>query len=270
MFDIHCHLLPALDDGPRNLNESLDLAEQAVEDGILKAIVTPHYLEETKNTVFINRFREEFERTREKIQESGSSLLIFPGAELFFYSAASLLACIEEPGLRVHETPFFIVELPMLELPSDLEDALFYSRLEGYSPILAHPERNRQVSQNPEILYPFVENGIYLQLDAGSLTGQFGPQVRMAAKKLLESNLVHFIGSDGHDCRNRPMKLGAAAEILEKWKMAKKIDKLVWENPEALIANGSVLPTGQIRHPGNLNRNPLGRLFDRFRRKEAV
>ncbi len=270
MFDIHCHLLPTLDDGPRNMNESLDLADQAVQDGIIKAIATPHYLEETKNSVYINRFKEEFERTREKLKESGSSLLIFPGAELFFYSTASLLACIEEPGLRMFETEYFLVELPMLELPVDLDDALFYSRLEGYFPILAHPERNRRVAQNPEILYPFVENGIYLQLDANSLLGNFGSQVRMAARKLLECNLVHFIGSDGHNCRTRPMILSGAAEILEEWKMADKIDRLFWENPEAIITGGNVQVTGQTRHPGKLKKNPLGRLLDRFRRRVAV
>jgi protein-tyrosine phosphatase len=199
MIDLHCHILPAVDDGAADIEESLAIARQLASEGVTRVAATPHLDPENHRGVSAERVRELVSQLREKVRDAGIAIDIVPGHEIFLtpevpdllsQGAAQSLA-----GGRavLVELSFFAEERPLF-----LDDTLFRLQLEGFRPILAHPERYPFVRRDPSVLEPLVSRGVVMQLTAQSLSGLQGPQVRKTAEVLLRKGLYQVASSDRH------------------------------------------------------------------------
>ncbi len=216
MIDIHCHMLPGVDDGPRTMDESLAMARMAVEDGIRGVLCTPHWHpmiwpnEREHIALAVDQFREYLQAERIPLE-------VWAGSELSLDS--ELDAGLEGGRLgTLNGGPWVLLELPGAVPPPGIDDYLWHFNQRGYKVVLAHPERYDYVQRDPARLYSWVGMGVAVQITASSLLGRLGPETAALCRLLLEHRLVHFVASDSHGTRSRRPLLGkalqAAAEIV--------------------------------------------------------
>jgi protein-tyrosine phosphatase len=216
LTDLHCHMLPGIDDGSKTMEQSLAMARIAVEDGITTTVVTPHHL----NGVYRNpaqRIREGIERLNEALQRVGIGLNLLPGSELHLTPelpgelAAGTALTIANQGRAV------LVELPVHTVPVGSEQLLEDILAQGLTPVIAHPERNSELRRNPQRLTDWVELGCLAQVTVQSCTGRFGEAVQQAARTMIRSGCIHVAASDAHRDRRRVPQLTPAREPIARW-----------------------------------------------------
>ena len=202
MVDIHCHILPGLDDGPDSLDESLKMAEMAIEDGITHVVGTPHANDEFKFSPELVRER------RDELQRLvGDRLQLATGCD-FHLSFENLQDIHQNPQkYTIHQKQYLLVELADFAIPPTMDDTLHHLQLEGLSPIITHPERNGLIRAKPERLYRWLHQGCFVQITAGSLLGRFGEHTMRLVEKWLAEDRVHFFASDAHNLSGRPLAL---------------------------------------------------------------
>jgi protein-tyrosine phosphatase len=236
MIDLHCHILPGVDDGARSLEESLSMAKQAVEDGIHSIVATPH----TLNGIYLNRVREVTSKVaalQKTLSENHIELRLYAGADV--HLCPRLLERIESGDACTigNGRKYLLLEFPSQAIPKAVRDEIFCLKLNGITPIITHSERNAVIQHNLDVLYELVSMGVLSQVTAMSLTGDFGMFVRHSAEMLLKHRLVHIIASDAHSPDNRPPVLSnaveLAAEILGNYEEA---ERMVNEVPSAILA----------------------------------
>ncbi len=215
MIDIHCHILPGVDDGAKTIEDSMKMAKEAVDEGIHKIIATPHHKNgqyENEKIVVLDKVAE----LNTRLKAEGIPLTILPSQEVRLfgewmeeYEKGSILPLAEG-------SPYVMIEFPSSSIPR-FADKLFYEmQLRGFIPVIVHPERNQEIVQNPDKLYHLVKNGALTQITAASLVGAFGKNVQKFSKSLIEANLTHFIASDAHNITNRNFKMREAFDYVEK------------------------------------------------------
>jgi protein-tyrosine phosphatase len=233
--DIHCHMLPEIDDGATDWDESLAMARLAVNDGIATVIVTPHQLGNFR----CNQAAEIRRRTADlqsRLHAAGVPISVLPGADVRIDAdLVEQLACGEVLTLGDHRR-HVLIELPH-ELYLPLEPLLARLAPLNIMAILSHPERNEGVLRKPAVLAPIVEGGCLLQVTAGSLCGTFGPRCQQLAEWLIGQGLVHFIATDAHGSRSRRPLMRRAFERVVELTDAQTAIELCSTNPE-LVANG--------------------------------
>lgn len=215
MIDIHCHILPGVDDGAKDLQDSLALARGAVAEGIKTIIATPHH----KNGHYENKKDEILAKTAElnqALQEENVPLTVLPGQEtrifgeiLDDYRNGDILT-INNGG------KYLFIELPSDHVPYYTEQLLFDIQLAGLVPIIVHPERNKGFLERPEMLFQLVKKGALTQVTGASLAGFFGKKIRKFSLQMVEANLTHFVASDAHNMVNRTFKMNEAFTVLDK------------------------------------------------------
>lgn len=196
MIDLHCHLLPALDDGPADLQTSLQMARTALREGIDTVVATPHVNLEFATEA--QAIRDGAEELRAALAEEDLSLSVLTGAEIALPRLVGL-ADDELRALCLGSSSCALIESPYATAGPLIEDALFDLRLRGFRPLLAHPERCPEFQRDIARLARLVENGMFCSLTAGSVAGRFGSTVKRFARRLLQENLVHNLSSDAHD-----------------------------------------------------------------------
>ncbi len=237
MIDIHCHILPGLDDGARDLDESVEFCRIALEDGIRTIVATPHMFDGLYSVARNDIFKA-IDRLRRRLEKEGIDLEIVPGAET--HVAFDLPNRIERKEIvtLADGGRYILLELPPEIVPMGLNDLLFRLRLSGFTAILAHPERNYAIQSNPEILDKIVEAGHLSQLTADSITGGFGEQAEQCSQKLLRAGLCHMVASDAHSIPNRPPVLSEARKEVRRL-VGKEGEKAVFEENPARAVKGS-------------------------------
>lgn len=237
MIDLHSHILPGLDDGPDSLEGSLELARAAVADGIEAIAATPHVRDDYPTTP--DEMETALERLRAAVRDEGIPLEILAGGELDIERLSMPTEDLRRFGLG-GSTTHLLVETPYAGWPLDLAERLFRLRALGFSPVLAHPERNAEVQADPEgRLGPIVEAGTLVQLTAASVDGRIGRRARAASERLLELELAHLIASDAHTPSIRAVGLSAAAEAVGDAELARWLTRDV---PAAVVADESPPP----------------------------
>ena len=233
MIDIHCHILPGLDDGPESLDESLDLCRTAAADGVSCIVATPHYKPGTY--VFTGpRIIESVNVLQAAVHSIGLDIRLLPGAEVTV--SPEMSADLKRGGhLTLNQGRYFLAEFSPLSVPAGWDTFLLSFQKEGLTPIIAHPERNAWFVHHPEALAAAVQGGVKLQLTAMSLTGEFGCVSRDFAIDLLQQNLVHVIASDGHSINSRPPRLSEAVRLAADLVGRQRAEALVTTNPRAII-----------------------------------
>ncbi len=217
MIDVHAHILPGVDDGARDMENSLKIARQAEQAGVSTIVATPHLMEGVYQSD-----PEELQRVATQLQEeidaAGIEIEILLGCELML-THGTLRLLREEQVLSINDSRYVLVEFPQMRIPEDAGELLYSVQMMGYTPILAHPERYTEIQRDPNLLYPWVKEGVIAQLNAGSLLGVFGSRVAETAEILLEHNLVQLVASDVHyDYQRR----GSLNQVLDKLKSTQK------------------------------------------------
>jgi len=257
--DIHCHLLPGIDDGAADLATSLAMARMAVGDGTRAIVVTPHQL----GNFVANRGNDVRQRTaalQQQLDAAGVSLQILPGADVRIEDGMIESITTGDVLTLADRGRHVLLELPH-ELYFPLEGLLDRLRAKGIAGILSHPERNAGILQQPNLLYGLVEAGCLMQVTAGSLAGTFGPRCEQLSLWMLNEGLVHFIATDAHSHRSRrPLMSRAFQRLAESHGTTTAVD-LCCEHPR-LVAMGHRTPSGRRKQKpasGGLRRLFRGR-----------
>lgn len=234
MIDLHSHVLPGIDDGPKTIEGSLELARVALESGILTLLATPHVSSRYPNDV--RGIEQLVQQVRERLREQGIALELRAGAEIAITRIAEI-APEELHALSLGGGPWLLVEPPFTPVATGVDSIVRDLLRRGHRVLLAHPERCPAFHRDPEMLSSLVREGVLTSLTAGSLTGQFGSEARRFALGLLESELAHNIASDAHDHLRRPPVMDAALEAagppaLGEW--------LTREVPAAILAGEEI------------------------------
>jgi protein-tyrosine phosphatase len=235
MVDIHCHILPGLDDGSDSVETSLKMAEMAIADGVTHVIATPHANSEYEFAPELIRSR------RDEIQSClGDRLTIATGCD-FHLSIENLGALRSDPRrFTLNQGDYLLVEFANFAIPASMDQALHQLQLLGLHPIITHPERNPLIRSQWDRLWDWLHQGCYVQVTAQSITGGFGGRAQQAADLLLERNAVHFIASDAHNLTTRPLKLKPVYDTLVKSEGEMRARALLEENPRAVFENRSL------------------------------
>ncbi len=214
MLDLHCHLLPGIDDGAGTMAESLELARLAVANGITHSVMTPHihpgrYENDIQSiSIVFDQFVEELEI--EKIP-----LLIGMAAEVRI--SMEMVTMIAD-----HRIPFIgeldgyavvLLEFPHSHLLPGAQNLVDFLIKENIRPLIAHPERNKDILRNLDLIEPYIDLGCLLQVTAGSLAGKFGPLAQQRGIQMLERDWVHILASDAHNVLHRPPELEPGRKV---------------------------------------------------------
>ncbi len=213
MIDIHCHILPNIDDGAQTLENSLEMAKTAINEGITTIIATPHH----KNNQYINEKSSILEKVNDLnavLKQENLPLNILPGQEVRIYGEV-LEDYNKGEILTLNHTKYLFIEFPSSSVPRYAERLLYDLQTEGIIPIIVHPERNKELQEKPDLLYQLVKSGALTQVTASSVVGYFGKNVKKFSEQLIEYNLTHFIASDAHNIHNRTFKMDEALDMIE-------------------------------------------------------
>ena len=236
MYDIHCHLLPGIDDGPANIEAALNLARQAIENGVTHVVATPHiHAGRWENTTqSITQSKIAFEAA---LQANQIPLKLGMGAEVRIDH--DIFSMVEEGKL-----PFLgwwqgkrvlLLEMHHGHILAGADKLFKWLMDQDILPMLAHPERNKDVMRRLDNILPFVEMGCLIQLTAGSVVGQFGRKAQLRAKELLKMGAVTVIASDAHHVGRRPVNLHEGLAAASKIIGEQAARKLVFENPKLIV-----------------------------------
>jgi protein-tyrosine phosphatase len=236
MVDLHCHILPGIDDGAKNVEESLAMAETAIWDGITHVVATPHA---SSGYAFdFSRIR----AVRDDLQSRiGGRLHLATGCD-FHLSPENLFALRESPAqFCINQKDYLLVEFNEFSIPPTMDQTLHQLQLNGLRPIVTHPERNSVLRAKPERLLTWVRLGCFVQVTAGSLLGKFGPGAKSNSLEWISQGLVHFVSSDAHNTTSRPLQLGPAFDFVRSHFGQETAQGLFVDNPLAAF-EGRTLP----------------------------
>lgn len=215
MIDIHSHILPGIDDGARSLEDALAMARIAIAEGITHIAATPHY----KNGKFDSKKQTILEAVatlQHEYDARGIDLTVFPGQEVRIHGEIMEGIEKEEVLFADESNRYLLIEFPTMSIPHYAESLFFQLQQQGIIPIIVHPERNREIIENPNRLLDFVEKGALAQLTASSYVGVFGKEVQKLSSQLIAANLVHVLASDAHNTRGRSFHMKEAFEKLAR------------------------------------------------------
>lgn len=237
MVDIHCHILPGVDDGALTLEESLAMCELAAADGIGTIVATPHMFDGVHQTPEKSLIQARMAELRQRLN---GLLEILPGGEVRY--SYEIFQEVPDPQtkIRLNGTSYMLLEFPFQAVPPNIEMTIFQILNAGITPVIAHPERNKRIQEKPEVLADLVERGAFAQLDAGSLTKSFGPEPYQSAKRIVEAGLAHFIATDAHHQDRRRPNLSSAVAVAADIGGIEYARAMVLANPTALIQDRGI------------------------------
>jgi len=235
VIDLHSHLLPNIDDGPKDLAQSLEMARIAVADGIGIMACTPHIMP----GVFDNKgpdIRAAVAKLQNELDQAGIPLILATGADA--HLAPNLLEGLKSGRVpRLGTSRYFLLEPPQDVLPPRFGDYTFGLLSAGFVPLLTHPERSPWIESHYKTLVAAVRSGVWIQVTAGAILGHFGRRAVYWVSRLLEDGLVHVIASDAHDTEKRPPRMQAAVEFVEKQIGPEEARNLVVIRPAGVLRN---------------------------------
>jgi protein-tyrosine phosphatase len=249
MIDLHCHILPGIDDGASDLSTSLEMARIALADGITTMACTPHIYP----GLYENRaegIRQAIGRLRPALADADLSLLLTEGADIQLVpEMIEGLQAGTHP--RLNRTRYFLLEPPHHTVPVRFPETIHDCLSLGYVPVITHPER---LTWLDEVHYPWfvraARQGAWIQVTAGALTGHFGRKPKYWGERMLDEGLVHILATDAHDTRHRPPILSEGREAAALWIGKAEAERLVTDRPQAILHN---------RNPSDI---PLPPMFD--------
>lgn len=245
MIDLHTHLLPDWDDGAEDWDETFRMCEIAYKDGIRKIVLTPHIFRLSKYKDDLNVLEERITQFKEKVRDV--PIEFYRGAEVFVHH--KMVENIKANNFSINFSNYIFVEFPSDYILARVHELFFNIMLEGFIPIISHPERNNVFRVRPNLLFELIEIGSLAQVTAMSLAGEFGSKIRKTAQLFLKNNLVHLIASDAHDSERRPPKLSKGLEEARKIVGDEKAMAMVTSIPQAILDNEGMPDYGEPINP---------------------
>ena len=245
MIDLHCHILPGVDDGARDLAEAVRMCRLAAADGCEAMVATPHQ----RRGTWWNCDPEELEALRLALAAAvGPELAIYPGGEV--HVDAQLLADLAQGGpLPLAGSRYLLIEFDGADRPEEAMELVHELAVDGWRPILAHPEFVPWMAEDEETVARLVELGAAAQVTAMSVTGDFGRRPQAVAMGLVEAGLAHFVASDSHGVSRRPPGLKRAYEALATRFDEATARRLAIDNPRAVLADRPLDGAGATEQP---------------------
>lgn len=222
MVDLHCHLLPGVDDGSKNMEISLRLAREATENGVTHALLTPHHM----NGRYVNHKKDVIKLTAEfqrQLRNHNIPLTVFPGQEVRING--QLIDALDKDDILFadEDNRYLMLEFPDDDVPYYTTQMIFELQQRGIIPVIVHPERNTKIMKHPELLYELLEKGCLSQITASSYVGTFGKKVEEFSRRLIANGQGYLFASDAHDLPGR------------KYEMRQAFDKLGQEFDQDLV-----------------------------------
>jgi protein-tyrosine phosphatase len=235
MIDLHCHILSELDDGPQNLDESLQMVRIFSQAGYNRVVATPHLVPGTTWMPALNIIRYQLAELNHAIKEEGLKLHVLPGMEIAFDPIIpDLLA--EGRLFTLGETSYVMIEPPFQRLPVGWEQVVFAILSRGYFILLAHPERCAQLAARPQLIDQLIETGVYLQINWASFLGYYGRDASRMAYYLVERGYIHCLATDSHNPQDRHADhVQLAAAKIQKLIGRENLLRIARENPRRVL-----------------------------------
>lgn len=235
MIDLHCHLLPGLDDGARDIAASCEMARAFVADGVEVVACTPHIFP----GIYHNtgpQIREAVGHLQRQLEEANIPLRLVAGADN--HVVPDFVQALKSGHLlSLNGSRYVLVEPPHHVAPLRLEDLFLEILWAGYVPILTHPERLTWIKERYDVIARLVRAGVWMQVTSGSLYGAFGRDPQYWAHRMLDEGCVHILATDAHDSRRRPPDLARGREWVAKRLGDAEATHLVWSRPSGILAN---------------------------------
>lgn len=256
MIDLHCHLLPGIDDGAPDLATSLAMARLAVADGITTIACTPHiYPGLYENSAA--GIRVAIRALQRELDQAGIALRLVEGADI--HLTPDLLAGLRADRLpTLNQTRYLLLEPPHHVAPPRFEDQVFNLLVNGYVPLITHPERLTWIEDNYPIFLRLAKAGAWMQVTAGALTGRFGRRPKYWSQRLIDEGPVHIIATDAHSVHRRPPLMAEAQQAaarqvgeIEAWAMVR-------DRPRGVIENVAADRLQPVQPATKASANPLG------------
>jgi protein-tyrosine phosphatase len=241
MIDIHSHILPEVDDGARSLDEALEMARIAAADGIQQMVCTPHMFNGISNNPEPSEILDRVGAFQSAIDAAGAAagFRVLPGNEVHVSHEIAEQARTNRVT-KLNAKNYMLVEFPTMSVPLGSDELFYRLQLNGVRPILVHPERNSQLQARPSMIAKFIERGVYIQVTAMSVTGEFGGAAKACVDTLLKHNCVHFIATDTHRPERRPPILSKARDAAAAMIGEEGARRLVWDNPLAVVTGETI------------------------------
>lgn len=231
--DVHCHILPGLDDGAKSLEQSREMFAIAYQEGIREIIVTPHNYA-SKKSASANTIRTAVEQLENHLKEWDFPILLHAGNEIYYRS--DVVDELEQGLiLTLAGSHYVLVEFDPYTEYSYLRDGLSRLAHWGYYPVLAHAERYDCLYRKKERIRDLKNAGIYCQVNASTFLEKWGSEYKKRAKLLLKENAVNLIGTDAHSTRSRAPKMKQAAEYITKKLGKEEAERILFQNPQMII-----------------------------------
>ena len=234
MIDIHCHILPMVDDGSNTMETSLAMLDAAYHDGSDAFILTPHYACEYGFDNPKEKVMTLFEEFKEIVRQEGIPVTLYSGCEFLFSSAESFNEHFDDITLMNH-TRYQLMEFYFNVEETEIIEAVDCVLNSGRIPILAHPERYECVQIADDLAEMLVERGALLQMNKGSILGRYGEYAKDAVHHMLGQRLISFIGSDAHHIRYRTPMMSEAYDVVAHYYGKRYADRIFYENPQNLL-----------------------------------
>jgi protein-tyrosine phosphatase len=258
MIDLHCHLLPGIDDGAKDLATSLAMARLAAADGISTMACTPHILPGVYNNSG-PAIRRAVAQLAASIAKAGIPITLVTGADV--HIAPDLDVQLRDGrALTLNNSRYLLLEPPHHVLPPRLEDLIFGLQAAGYVPILTHPERLSWVEGHYDLIRRLVSSSVLMQITAGSVMGRFGRGPRYWAERMLDEGLCHLLATDAHNTEQRAPRLAEARDVIAQRLGDDEAINLVLRRPQGILDN---------RSPAELPSLPLTKVWSEESAAEA-
>lgn len=246
MIDIHIHIIPGVDDGSQDMEQSLMMAEIASANDIHEMIVTPHCnIPGMFDNYYDERYIRNFERFESALKAEAIPLKIYPGMEVYgTYEVGEYLK--KGKIITLNHSRYLLIEFGFEEDVDVVNDILDEVASQQITPIIAHPERYVFVRHDPTLVYRWIRKGYRTQINKGSITGRFGRSVYQTAMLLLDHDLVSFVATDSHNPFHRTPDMREAEEILLDFVGEEKTSELLDINPKRVILDQKLLPLDPI------------------------
>lgn len=233
MFDMHCHIIPDVDDGAKSLDESLAMIHEERRQGVTDIILTPHFRAGMFETPR-DRVERHFAYLRHAAREHFPEIKLYLGCE--FHSNMDMAEMlVSDPRFRMIGTDYILLEFSGAHSGEYIRERTYSLIARGYQPIIAHCERYRPIFTNIRFAGELVDMGAELQVNADTVTGRDGWSMKRFASRLMKEGLLTYVGSDAHNMRDRAVHIGEARAYIEKKADEAYARRLFEKNPQRIV-----------------------------------
>ncbi len=238
MIDFHSHIIPNIDDGSRNIEETFNLIKEAKEVGFEGIVLTSHYIENYYETGMQER-NVWLKAINENLINKGIQMDLYLANEIYI-SDNMMDLLINRKASTINNSSYVLFEMPLNSEPMNLYDVIYSLQENRLIPVLAHPERYSFIQKEPELVYDLIQKGVLMQANYGSILGMYGEKAQIIVKKFFENNMIHFLGSDVHRQNTIYKKISHALHEIGTIVGEKKLEELTTMNPMLAINNKKI------------------------------